>query len=138
MCNSKSRSSIRFESKDKSKPKPLVEPPTVQLSDLELMNPKKRKRDKNAGLILKDIASGSKHLPPSQPKVIQPKAKLPLATPKSNTAKKAKNFPIEKKAKNVSTAQKQRKGILLLANVLKMNEQKQQNSSQSMLSKMFK
>ncbi|XP_037051360.1 uncharacterized protein LOC119085166 [Bradysia coprophila] len=138
LCHSTSRSSIRFEDKDKSKPK-SIEPPIVQLSALELVNPKKRKRDKNAGLILKDTtASGSKNVTAPQPKVIQP-IKVPLASPKANKAKKSKNFPAEKKAKNVSAAQKQRKGILLLANVLKMNEQKQQNSgTQSMLSKMFK
>lgn len=84
---------------------------------------------------MKDTASTN--FTPTQPKVIQP-IKGPTAVQKTNKGKKSKNLSAEKKTKNVSAAQKQRKGILLLANVLKMNDQKQQTSSQSMLSKMFK
>ncbi len=149
LCNSNRKSSIRFDSKTKTKLK--SDPPIVQqLSELELINPKKRKRDKNAGLILKDCKDGATNLISSPKPIVQPinkiiQTRLPIKVTqtkqKSNKdAKKSMNSASDKKAKNVTSAQKQRKGILLLANVLKMNDLKQQQngSHQSKLSKMFK
>lgn len=143
LCHSNNKSSIRFDNKDKVKPSKSNEAPIIQLSELELVKSKKRKRDKNAGLILKDNGRSSASLVPARP-IIQPKLKVPPTKPKlkvpptkSKTNKKSKNAAADKKTK-ISSAQKQRKGILLLANVLKMNDHRQQDSSQMKLNKMFK
>lgn len=107
-------------------------PSVVQLSELELVKPKKRKRDKHAGLILPD--SRSVNLPTKQP-TIQPIIQVKSKVNKSTVSKMS---TAGKKTKPISTAQKQRKGILLLANVLKMNDQRRQNDTQFKLNKMFK
>lgn len=139
MCNSTRKSSIRYDTKNKDKPKterPNA-PPIVQLSELELVKPKKRKRDKNAGLIIKDKVSSSLSVISTKPPIAQPINVIQAKT-KINNVKKSKNSTSVQKKKNISSAAKQRKGILLLANVLKMNEHRQQDSSQMKLNKMFK
>lgn len=112
------------------------DPPIVQLSKLELVKPKKRKRNKDAGLIIRNNELSSANVVSSKP-IIQP-IKVLQANWNKNKVKKPKNSMAEKKTKNVSSAQKQRKGILLLANVLKMNDHRQQDTSQMKLNKMFK
>lgn len=138
LCNSSRKSNIRFDIKTKDKPKlerPSV-PPSINLSELELVKPKKRKRDKSAGLIIKDKVTTTISVISTKP-IVHP-MKVFQVKSKTNNVKKAKNSSGGgTKTKHFSSAQKQRKGILLLANVLKMNDQRQQDS-QMKLSKMFK
>lgn len=106
----------------------------IDLTSLKLVQPKKRHRDKNAGL--KSFASETK--PPVAP------AKV-IALPAPNTSKKNKQKPgnsklakgsNKKKGKNsASTDSKQRSNILLLANVLKM---KSNHSTTSNLHRMLR
>lgn len=135
-CKSKNKFSIRFDNKEKSLAK-SKDPPTIELSALNLVNDKKRKLDQEpkTGMTKNANRDSSTSTASTKPKV----QSIKVVHTKVKTNQKAKNFTNEsKKTKNVTPAQKQRKGMLLLASVLKMNDHKQQNDSQLKLNKMFK
>lgn len=114
--------------------------PLLDISKVELVRPKKRKKDKFAGLNIKpkDVDAYAKRSKPNY--VIQPiqkKAAQPTkqkAKPNAQIVRKQKHNV----AKAPTVATKQRNSMLLLANVLKINETKKMQNLNAGLEKLLR